>query len=205
MLGAAVIDNPGATQNQLTALAKQLKLPMPDLVALAQQRIGVSEGVDPHGSLAVAAVPPADGRGGPAWVWYVTTSDYQKLLKSLAAEPTDDRITKVTIGGRPSLIASKGGYAVIADAANQTALQHVLESQHSLADDMQALSPRVAQADVYAVAAPAGIKLAQTQLLAGLEAMKAQIEQQSPLATNVAAGLPSTRRCFGPWIKSSLT
>jgi hypothetical protein len=122
-------------------------------------------------------------------VAWVPVSDFGKLLESLAAERVDETISKATISGRPMLIARHGGFALVVEEGGEAVLNKTLRAQRSLADDMTVLRDRVARAELYAVAAPAGIQMAQQQLLAGLASAKAAIQQQGEVTEQALAGL----------------
>jgi hypothetical protein len=195
VLGVAVLRNAAEAQRKLNALRAQLPLPIPDIFAIMQQQLGDLRGVDRDGSLAVAAVPGVDATG-PASVYFVAISDYDQLLESVEADEPVDGIAQATVAQRPMLIARKGDYAVLADAPDRAALSRTLQTTRHLAQDMAGLAERVARTDAYAAATPAGIRMAQEQLLAGLAGVRAQLEQQGEMASQGLAGIEMYESLF---------
>jgi hypothetical protein len=188
VLGVVVVNDPAQSLKKLDELSSALGLPIPNLAALLRQQFPDVAGVSPRASVAVAAVPP-DGPAGPMTVAWVPVSDFGKLLESVAAERVDETISKATIAGRPMLIARQGAFAVVVEEGGEAVLNKTLRAPRSLADDMTVLRDRVARAELYAVAAPAGIQMAQQQLLAGLASAKAAIQQQGEVTEQALAGL----------------
>jgi hypothetical protein len=195
VLGAVVVSDPEGSVDKWSQLAAKLDMPVPDLGALLKQQFGEMAGIDRRGSVAIAAIPP-DGPGGPTMVAFVTVTDYGKLLESVAAEKVNETISKATVAGRPVLIARHGAFALVTEPGGEAALNKTINARRSLAEDMTAIRERVAGTDIYAVAAPAGIKMAQQQLLAGLAAAKAAIEQQGEASQQVIAGLEMYESMF---------
>jgi hypothetical protein len=188
VLGVVVVNDPAQSLRKWNELSTALGLPMPDLAAVLRQQFPEVAGINPRASVAVAAVPP-DGPAGPMMVAWVPVSDFGKLLESVAAERVDETISKATIAGRPMLIARHGAFALVTEEGGEAVLNKTLRAPRSLADDMTVLRERVARADLYAVAPPAGIQMAQQQLLAGLASAKAAIQQQGEVTEQALAGL----------------
>ncbi|MEQ9409732.1 MAG: hypothetical protein RIK87_18495 [Fuerstiella sp.] len=189
VLGAVVIANPEQAQAKLSELAAKLQLPLPDLVQMARQRSGVSEGLDTTGSIALVLGEPAAGSPFPTAVWYVATSDYRQLLTSVGADESDGKIASAMLNGQRMLLAARDGYALIADIGSRATLERCLEGDSSLATETEAMSHRIDGTDFYAVATPAGISTAKQGLLQGLAMIKMQVEQQSPNPGDITAAL----------------
>jgi hypothetical protein len=188
VLGVVVVNDPAQSLRKWNELSTGLGLPMPDLADVLRQQFPEVAGINPRASVAVAAVPP-DGPTGPMMVAWVPVSDFGKLLESVGAERVDETISKATIAGRPMLIARHGAFALVVEEGGEAVLSKTLRAQRSLADDMTVLRERVARADLYAVAPPAGIQMAQQQLLVGLASAKAAIQQQGEVTQQALAGL----------------
>ncbi|MCL4201803.1 MAG: hypothetical protein KJ000_04870 [Pirellulaceae bacterium] len=195
VLGAVVVSDPAGTVGKWSEAAAKLDMPAPDFAAMLKQQFGAIEGIDRRGSAAIAAVP-ADGPSGPTMVAFVPVTDYGKLLQSVAAEKASETISKATVAGRAVLIAQHGAFALVTEAGGEAALNKTIAARRSLGDDMTALKERLVGVDVYAVAAPAGIKMAQQQLLAGLAAAKAAMEQQGEAAQQAVVGLQMYESMF---------
>lgn len=186
--GVVVVNRVGPTNDKLRALALQLKAPPFDFLSTAKLTLGVQEGVDEKGSVALAAVPGTPN-GAPVLVSFVPTTDYAAVLKQLKAATGDGGIASFSVGERTFVAAQKGGYAVVAQAADKAALQAVLAAGKSIADAAPGLDAWRGENDAYAVATPGGIKFAQQQIQIGLSAAKSQMASQGEQGKAALAGL----------------
>lgn len=187
-LGVVVVNRVGATNEKLKALALRLNVPPFDVLSTAKLTLGLQDSLDEKGSVALAAVPSTPN-GVPVMVSFVPTGDYAALLKQLKAEAGADGIAKLSVGDKRFVAAQKGGYAVVAEEANQPTLQAVIDTTKSIADASPALAAWRVENDVYAVATPAGIKFAQQQILVGLQAAKTQMANQGEQGKAALASL----------------
>jgi len=187
-LGAVVVNRVGETNEKLRALALRLKVPPFDFLSTAKLTLGLQEGLDEKGSVALAAVPSTPN-GVPVLVSFVPTSDYAALLKQLKAETGADGIAKVSVGEKEFVTAQKDGYAVVAEEANKATLQAVVAAAKSIAAAAPGLDAWRGENDAYAVATPGGIKFAQQQIQAGLEVAKAQLANQGERGKTAVASL----------------
>ncbi len=187
-LGVVVVNRVGATNEKLKSLALQLKVPPFDFLSTAKLTLGLQEGLDEKGSVALAAVPGTPN-GVPVMVSFIPTGDYAALLKQLQAEAGADGIAKISVGDKRFVAAHKGGYAVVAEEANQPALQAVIAATKSIADASPALDAWRAENDAYAATTPAGVKFAKQQITVGLQAAKAQLASQGEQGKAALAGL----------------
>lgn len=190
VLGAVVIRNADDAQQKLQKLAEDLELPIPNVIDIARQRSGLSEGIDAKGSItAILSKPPEGSSSLLSVVYCVATSDYQALLSSINAEDAVDGVSAATIKNRQLLVAEKNGYALIAAARFEDSLRHVLSSKKSLGSQTKLIDDRIAGTDVCAVITPNGLKMIQEKLLQGLAMVKAQVAAQQPDNVNAVAGL----------------
>ncbi|MCU0872017.1 MAG: hypothetical protein MUE50_06695 [Pirellulaceae bacterium] len=187
-LGVVVVNRVGSTNEKLKSLALRLKVPPFDFLSTAKLTLGLQEALDEKGSVALAAVPNSPN-GVPVMVSFVPTGDYAALLKQLQAEAGADGIAKLSVGDRRFVAAQKGGYAVVAEEANQPTLQAVIAATKSIADASGALDAWRAETDAYAVATPTGVKFAQQQIQFGLELAKTQMANQGEQGKAALAGL----------------
>lgn len=187
-LGVVVVNRVGSTNEKLKSLALRLKVPPFDFLSTAKLTLGLQQGLDEKGSIALAAVPSTPD-GVPVMVSFVPTGDYAALLKQLKAEAGADGIAKLSVGDKRFVAAQKGGYAVVAEEANQPTLQAVIAATESIADASAALDAWRAENDTYAVATPAGVKFAQKQIQIGLQAAKTQLANQGEQGKAALAGL----------------
>ena len=187
-LGVVVVNRVGSTNEKLKSLALRLNVPPFDFLSTAKLTLGLREALDEKGSVALAAVPSTPN-GVPVMVSFVPTGDYAALLKQLQAEAGADGIAKLSVGDKRFVAAQKGGYAVVAEEANQPTLQAVIAATKSIADASPALDAWREENDAYAVATPAGVKFAQQQIQFGLQAAKAQMANQGEQGKAALAGL----------------
>ena len=187
-LGVVVVNRVGTTNEKLKSLALRLKVPPLDFLSTAKLTLGLREALDEKGSVALAAVPSTPN-GVPVMVSFVPTGDYAALLKQLQAEAGADGIAKLSVGDKRFVAAQKGGYAVVAEEANQPTLQAVIAATKSIADASPALDAWREENDAYAVATPTGVKFAQQQIQFGLQAAKSQMANQGEQGKAALAGL----------------
>ncbi len=79
VLGVVVIDNVDAAKERLDVVAERIGQKIPDVVAMLKQRIGLGDGLDTKGSIALAAILLDQ----PRPVLLVATDDLDALLKPL--------------------------------------------------------------------------------------------------------------------------
>lgn len=187
-LGVVVVHRMSETNDKLRALALQLKVPPFDLLATAKLSLGVGQGLDEQGSVALAAVPGSPN-GAPVMVAFVAASDPEALAEQLNAEIGDDGVARLSLANRPVVAAAKDGYVVITEEANKPTLLAVLASDKNVADAAPALATWSAAQDALALTTPAGVKFAQQQIQFGLQMAKAQLEQQGEQGKTALAGL----------------
>ena len=194
-LGVVVINNAGQTEAKIKRLAGQLQLPQVGVLAKLKSDLGVQKGIDDRGCFALAAIV-ADERTAPVAVAYVPVKDYDELLDQLNAEAAVDGISKLTLDGKPSVVAERGGYAVVTEEANRAALAAVLSQTDSIAAGAPSLNAWRADTQAYAVATPAGVKFAQQQVLMGLAIAKAQLGQAGGQGQQAMVGIEIYEKLF---------
>ena len=176
-LGVVVINNVGETDGKLNELAGQLKLPPPSLLATAKVGLNLQGGFDEAGSMAMAAVPAGEN-GPPVTVVFMPTSDFQALIEPLSPEEAGTGTWKIALGpNKKALVAKKGAFAVVAEESDRATLEAVLASTASIAAATPSMDQWRSENDAYAIATPAGVKFAKTQVLAGLAIAKDQLSQ----------------------------
>jgi len=189
-LGFVVVNSIGQTQGKIVELAETLQLPAHFTKVLKNLRSRAPQGIDKHGAVAIAAVVDRQTPGAPTAVAFVPTTDYLALIKQLEADGAEADIAEVVVANKKALVAKKGGYAVLTGHGNRGILEQVLASTGSVAADTAPLKDLSATCDIYAVATPGGIRMAQQGLLMGLAAGKAKIaEEGGPQAEMALRGI----------------
>lgn len=187
-LGVVVVHRMGETNDKARALALRLKVPPFDVLSTAKLTLGITDGLDEKGSVAVAAVPSKPD-GVPVVVAFVAASDPAALAEQLNAEIGGDGVAQLSLADRPVVAAAKGGYVVITEEANKPTLVSVLASSKNIADAAPALTEWCAAQDACALTTPAGVKFAQQQIQVGLQIAKTQLETQGEQGQAALAGL----------------
>ncbi len=177
-LGFVVVNKIGPMHGKVMKMSKTLQLPAKITETLKSLRKQAPQALDKRGSVAVAAVVDSQTPGAPVAVGFVPTTDYQALMKQLNAADSDAKIAEVMIGNKKTLVAQKGAFAVLTRQGNEQILEQVLASTDSAAAAAARLKGQLAGCDIYAVAMPGGIKMAQQGLLVGLAAGKAKMAQE---------------------------
>ncbi len=101
-----------ADSQKLTAV---LKLPVPSPLMMAKAMTGIQEGIADDRPAAVALV----GKGeldshDECGVFFLPTSNYEKLIATLSPQEKGDGITQVTVRGlNEVLVGHKAGYAIV--------------------------------------------------------------------------------------------
>ncbi|MCU0960154.1 MAG: hypothetical protein MUF48_08610 [Pirellulaceae bacterium] len=181
-----VVNNMQQANREISAVAQQMGRPVPDLLQLVKERLGLAQGLADAGELAVVLVSRPVGNPFP--VVFVRTDDYAALVSQLQPEAQGELVSRVKLAGQPALVAKKGDYAVLAAPMHSDELTQVIQSQRAVTRD-EPTRAFTEQADVYAVATTAGVQLLVRQALAGLQAMKQNFGQMGPQGESVVAGL----------------
>ena len=187
-LGAVVINRIGETNEKVRALALRLQVPPFDVLGTAKLILGLQEGIDEKGSIALAAVPSTPN-GVPVAVIFVPATDLAELARQLNAKIDDEGIARLTVADRKLVAAAKGNYAVATEEANQATLQAVIADDKGIADAAPTLAAWRSEVDAYAVTTPAGVKFAQQQIQFGLQVARTQLANQGEPGEAALAGL----------------
>jgi len=172
-IGFAVVHNLADASRSLDDVAKLVNAPAPDVLNLAKRTVGLDKGLDEEGDLAivVTSIDPA-----PKGVLLVPLANFADFFAALhVAEPATG-IVEVQLLGAAKLVARKGDYAAIADAANRDALEHVLAATTNLATDTS-LAEWLDTNKASMVVTSGGLKLFAPKLTAGIRAMQGQMRQ----------------------------
>lgn len=94
----------------------------------------------------------------PVAIWMIPTENYEQFLKERSVSKQDGKIAHIKSGdnNRPLLAASKGKFALIAEAKDKSSLQKVLDSKEQLGSSLQIDPKWLAQWDVAGVATQKG-------------------------------------------------
>ncbi|MEE9296503.1 MAG: hypothetical protein V3W34_16285 [Phycisphaerae bacterium] len=135
----AVLAVPSVTrlEQKLTAFGQQLQVPMMSPIALGKMMLGITQGFDDKGGLAVALLPLKD-LSAPArsLVIFMPVTDYDALLAPWAPQPLEEgsAISKMALMNKESYVARFGRFAAVAQSAE--VLTKVLGAKKSLRDQL---------------------------------------------------------------------
>jgi len=174
-LGFAVIPNLTEANDKIGVLTAKMQFPVPDVLTLVKGMVGIGEGMDDAGGLAIAAVPSSDDEEAPlAWYGFVPVTDYQEFIKSLAPRDVGAEITEVTVFGQAMLVGEKGKFAVIAmDSEHPEALKKLVADDTSIVATVAPLKEWMAEQQLSIVITPSG----KTQLFQTISAALPDQEQ----------------------------
>jgi len=174
-LGFAVIPNLTEANDKIGTLTAKMQLPVPDVLTLVKGMVGIGEGMDDAGGLAIAAVPSSDDEDAPlAWYGFVPVTDYKEFLKALSPVDEDADVTEVTVFGQTMLVGQKGKFAVIAmDSEHPEALKKLIADDTSIVATVAPLKEWMAEQQLSIVITPAG----KTQLFQTIAAALPDQEQ----------------------------
>lgn len=187
-LGFVVVSRPAAADAKLQQLGREMKLPIPSLLAKLEGPGGIRAGLDKKRPIALLVLPPKD-KGIPAAIVLVPVSDYAKFLEQFKSDDTEAGVTKIELWGSASLVRKVGSYAAISGPpVSREALQDV-----KLADEVPAgLAPWrtwLAKEDAAAVILAPGIRSLSDKVQQGINAVKPVLAQGGDQMKQAAAAL----------------
>lgn len=172
-LAFAVVHDLADASHAVGDLAKLVQAPAPDLLAMAKGMTGLQKGLDEQGDLAVVLTTIAPAPKGVILLPVANAADFFASLG--VKEPAGD-VVEVRLAGKPSLVGSRGHYAVFAPASDREALQQYLAASTSLADD-KSLAAWIDANQMSAVLTTHGIQQLVPRLIDGIHAIQAQMRK----------------------------
>ena len=166
-----VVTHLDKADEQISKLGQEMQMPVPPVLQMLKARAGVQEGVDDHGSAAMAFLPGDNGSAAPP-VAFVPVTDFTKFIGQLQPEDATAAITKITIAGEDCLAGKKEGFAVLADAGQKDLLKKVLDSSRPIGPVIGSLAGWAGEHEIAFVATPTGVKKGVAAARKGLEQIK---------------------------------
>ena len=167
-----VVTHLDKADEQISKLAQEMQIPAPPVLQMLKARAGVQEGVDDHGSAAMAFLPGDNGSAAALPVAFVPVTDFKKFIGQLQPEDATAAITKITIAGEDCLAGKKEGFAILADAGQKDLLKKVLDSSRPIGPVVGSLAGWAAEREVAFLATPTGVKKGIAAARKGLEEIK---------------------------------
>jgi hypothetical protein len=159
---------------QIGKLTQEMQIPAPPVLQMLKARAGVQEGLDEHGSAAMAVLPSDDGGAAPP-VAFVPVSDYKKFIGQLQPEDASAEITKVSVSGENCLAGKKEGFVVFADTSHKDLLKKILDSSRPIGPVIGSLAGWAAEHEVTFVATPTGVKKGIAAARKGIQQLKGML------------------------------
>jgi hypothetical protein len=172
-IGFAVVHNLADASGRVDEVAKLVHAPMLHLFNLAKRVVGLEKGVDEQGDMALVLMSIDPGPKSVLLVPVANSADFFAALK--VTEPATGMVD-VQLVGKPMLVARKGSYAAIADAADRDVLEQVVSATTNLATDTS-LAAWLDANKASVVVTSGGIKQLAPKLTAGIRAIQGQIRQ----------------------------
>ena len=116
--GFVVVRDMQALSNDAVLLGQKLGLPVPPVLPMAKALIGLMEGVNDTGSLAL--VVGAGGGGVPPMGLLVPVTDVGQMIGYLAPQDAGDGVQQIALLGKPTFVVPYGGFAVMAPSKEVT-------------------------------------------------------------------------------------
>ena len=157
-LAVVVFNRLDKVDEQIGKLAKETQFPAPTLLPMIKMVTGIQEGLDEHGSAALALMPAEEADAAPIAVIFIPVSDYKKFIGQLKPDDASAEIAEVTICGMAHAIAHKGDFAVVVGKQNKDTLKKVLSSSKNIVPVIGSLGDWVANETISFVAMPTGVK-----------------------------------------------
>ncbi|HUW85191.1 MAG TPA: hypothetical protein VMZ31_20605 [Phycisphaerae bacterium] len=110
--GFVIVRDMQALSNDAVLLGQKLGLPVPPVLPMAKALIGLMEGVNDTGSLAL--VVGAGGGGVPPMGLLVPVTDVGQMIGYLAPQDAGDGVQQIALMGKPTFVVPYGGFAVMA-------------------------------------------------------------------------------------------
>jgi hypothetical protein len=174
------------TGNKLAAVGGQLQLAAANPVSIAKVMLGLNEGLDEEGSLAVVVFPPKREGGDPMSVLYVQVTDYSQFIKPLRPRELGHDLSKVVLHNHDMLVAHKDDFAVFARSEDEEALKKILSASEGIEKIVEPVSGWLARQDIAVLALPKsiefGTKFAEQSLAQATQDLEAAGDQMKAAA-----------------------
>ncbi|MGD9634700.1 MAG: hypothetical protein AB7G28_16910 [Pirellulales bacterium] len=171
-LGFAAVHNLAEAMQRFGDVAKLVGAPAPDLLSLLKDKSGLGQGLDDQGDLAIVLV---SFDAAPRAVLLVPVANFEKFFAALGAKEPAAGIVEVQLAGSPALVGRKGNYASIALSTDRAALEQLLASTDSLANNSSLGWLDENQASI--VVTPPGVKQLVPKIIGGIQQMQASMRQ----------------------------
>ncbi len=151
------------------------------------------EAIDTKGSFGMVVVP-GEKLEESMPLMLLPVKDKDKFLDGVGASEIADGIWKAKLQGAPTIVAMKGGYALLMPKQggdrSLIALKAVLASKSSIAEEVAGLTKTASKSHAYAIATRTGVKMTMNEAIEGVKQMKLMLAGQAgPDGKTLAAGM----------------
>lgn len=186
-LGFAVIPDLAEANQKIAKVTQKMQLPLPDVLTMAKGFLGVQDGVDESGGLAMALASGPEGREWEESVFFavVPVSDYQAFIESLDPQDADAKTTVITIAGMKMTAAKKGNYAIVAFGDKPQAVEQIVAAKGNVSQSVKPLADWMADKQLSLVVTPQGKSLLFQTIAAAIpdtKELKQGVGEQNELA-----------------------
>ncbi len=206
-LGFAVIQDLADANEKMAKVMQKMQLPLPDLLTLAKGFLGVQEGLDENGGLAVALASGPEGREWAESVFFVVVpvTDYKAFISPLEPDDADAPITSITIAGMKMTVGKKGNFAVLTFGEQVEPLKKILAATRNITATVAPLKSWMADKQLSLVVTPAG-KTLLLQTIAAAIPDAAQLKRDAGAGggNEQASALQSVGEMFGVFKELSI-
>ena len=196
-LGFVVLNEPATLDAKVQAFAREAQLPAPGLLAMLKQTVGIREGMDEKGTVAMVVLPPETEAEAPAAILLIPVSDYDKFLEPFNAEESDDpSLSEFEVRGVRFYVRNIGGYAAVTDVFHQETLASALTVSAEAPATVAAWKDWLKDKDIAAVLLPPGVKMLSAKAQEGIEQAKAMFAEGPDEMQTIAGILTVYEKLF---------
>ncbi len=162
-LGFLLVKDLAKTDKALARIGTLVQSPIPSVLELFKQQVGIQGGLDEHGSAALALLPDNDTDNGPPSIVpivFLPVSDYAKFIAPLRPDDAKADIAGVTIAGQPMVVGHKGSFALFARVDQKEQLVKAIASNSGIDSVVGSFDDWMRHHQISLIVTPRGTKLA---------------------------------------------
>ena len=185
--GFVAVNRPAEVDAKIQALASEMQLPIPPLMAQLKQLSGIKEGFDEKGTFVTLYLPPGNDGAKPVPIQLIPVTDYAKFLAQLKPENATDEVTKFKFSDQEFCIRHLGNYAVLAESAHREALEKTIKLASESSAALKPWAAWISTHDAAGVLMQPGVKDLSAKAQTWLSTMKMVLGQAGEQGKQAAA------------------
>ncbi len=172
-LGFVLVNRIGQTDEQVTALARKMKTPLPDTaLASLKKMLHVQQSLDEKGNALIVAVPGSEREPVMAAV-VLPVTDSSQFMKEANANVAEPGTVEIKLAdGKTAVGAGMGKFVVLAEKDHRAALDKVVKARQGKAVSLKTFGQDLTRNDLALVILPKGIELIAHEAGKGLDSVK---------------------------------